>query len=596
MILVIEKEMFDPGKPRDRVRLQSEIKRAREDQAGFRTTTVEMLREYAGSLYSKSEGFADHEVMEETLVNLLFQTADIMVQSLVAQNPRCSVETEFEDLIPFAYIFERAVNNLSVEIDLRQTLYLAILDAYFSQGMIKVYNAEGGDVFRHLDINVDPGRPFAERISRDDYVYQPAKSWNRVGWIEHTYQLTKEGLKDARFDQKLVKKLTPQTWNKNASETRASDLTTHNDDGQDGYRDLYTIKEVYMPFDKHQIITFGVGEEKPIGVQNFEYQGYSPYHRLTFSDMVDNVEAISPASQLYPLHDLINSIARKSARQARRSKSVPFFEADSEDDSRRIKRAADGEWTRIQRKDGVGVLTLEGVNSANENFRQMLMGEYNQLAGNPQAKAGLSQGADTATQEKIIQASIGEVDAKRQGRVASWTEGIMSHLGLQLWKNKFKSIPASSSFEGQQFDVSWDAEYREGQFVRYNFKVEPYSMVYKSPSQRANDIDQVVMQVVMPSMPLIQQAGGMFDIQEYLLGMAELKDEPRLNRLVKWSAPPAIERPGIEDGGAADDKPTQMPTTVRHNVRHNEGGGNSGPPQMPETSQQSPQSQMAGVV
>lgn len=281
--------MFDPGKAEDRLRLQAEIKSARQDQEGFRSNAVKMLREYAGSMYAQGEGYADTEKIEVTLMNLLFQTADIMVQSLVAQNPQCLVSTEHEELVSFAYIFERAVNNLSEEIDLQSTLSLAILDAYFSQGMVKVYNADGGDVFQFQNSKVDPGRPFAERLSRDDYVYQPAQEWSKVSWIEHTYMLTREGLKDSRFDQRLVRKLRPQSRNSVESDPRAESISNPRDSDADGYRDLFVMKEVYLPFDGHQVVTFGQGVERPVGVQEYDFQGYSPYHPLSFSDMVDNV-------------------------------------------------------------------------------------------------------------------------------------------------------------------------------------------------------------------------------------------------------------------------------------------------------------------
>jgi hypothetical protein len=558
--------MFDPSSNIHRSRLFAARDRSRRDQEPFRLKLADMVRQYVGSHYhdEHDSGLINGD-RKHVLLNLMFQTADIYTQTLVSQNPRGLVNTEFEELLPFAYRFQRAINNLAVEINLHHTLRQTVLDAFFTMGIVKVYNADAGKVLAGSNIDVDPGRPFAERISRKDIVYDSqATSWERVGFVQHQYYVDSEGLKDERFDQAVARKLQTSNRRPNDSEDSAAMISSQSD-SDDGYRDAWLLSEFWLPHDGNQVVTWGEGRDEPLGVHRYDGPEHGPYHKLGFSDVPDNIEPVSPAMNLRGLHDLINSLARKLSNQARRQKSNIFYTGRNEDSVKRILGARDGQSIRVDDAQGVGVLNLEGIDQQNWSFMMSMLDQFNTQAGNPKGMAGLASSAGTLGQDKIIQENIGMRESKMQSRVAEFTEGILRDLGWHLWHDRFKAIPAEMDVDGGgRVDVSWQPDRRDGDFLEYNFSVEPFSMQYKSPQQRSQELDVVVMRQILPLMELIQQQGGQFDIQEYLTLKSELANMPRLKQLIKWGAPEAIERPGPEES-------RQSPVTERHNVRHNAG-------------------------
>ena len=194
------------------------------------------------------------------------------------------------------------------------------------------------------------------------------------------------------------------------------------------------------------------------------------------------------------------------------------------------------------------------------------------MAGNLQAMAGLGPSADTATQDKLIHGAVSKREANMQYRVVAFTEQICSDLGQLLWNDPFAEMPEQREINSYKFDISWTPELREGNFLQYNFAVEPFSMAYKSPSERINNINMFVQQMVMPLMPNIQEMGGMLDAQELVELYAELMDLPRLKDIIKFQEPKEY-RPMPNPA-----EPAQKPqVTVRENIRRSvPTGGTSG--------------------
>ena len=130
-----------------------------------------------------------------------------------------------------------------------------------------------------------------------------------------------------------------------------------------------------------------------------------------------------------------------------------------------------------------------------------------------------------------------------QYKVVKFAEGICRDLGWLLWTDEILEIPGTSDLEGYEVDSSWMPEVREGDWFDYNFKVEPYSMQYKSPSERAAALTQFISQIAMPMFPMMQEYGGNLDIQEMIEIYADLMDMPRLKQIIMFEEPKK-DRPG----------------------------------------------------
>jgi len=97
--------------------------------------------------------------------------------------------------------------------------------------------------------------------------------------------------------------------------------------------------------------------------------------------------------------------------------------------------------------------------------------------------------------------------------------------------------------------------------LQYNFDIEPYSMMYKSPSEKLNNITQFVTQIAMPMQQNMMEAGGQIDFQELCFLYSELLDIPRLKEVITFSEPKS-NRPKPNPA-----EPPQPQKVVKENVR-----------------------------
>ena len=108
---------------------------------------------------------------------------------------------------------------------------------------------------------------------------------------------------------------------------------------------------------------------------------------------------------------------------------------------------------------------------------------------------------------------------------------------------------------------------RDGDFIHYNFEVEPYSMAYRSPGQRAQDLMNYMQSIIIPLMPSFQEQGGVTDLQAFNELMSDLLNEPALIDIVKFSGMPSPQMP------AGGEPPGKAPHTTRENIRHSVAHG-----------------------
>jgi hypothetical protein len=183
------------------------------------------------------------------------------------------------------------------------------------------------------------------------------------------------------------------------------------------------------------------------------------------------------------------------------------------------------------------------------------------MAGNLQMMAGLGPQSDTLGQDKLIHGAVSKREANMQYRVVDFTSRICRDLGALLWQDQVLEIPQDFETSGIKVRADWTPEVREGDFIDYNFTIEPFSMMYKSPSERMQGISNFVTQIALPMEGMMQQYGGTIDIQELVEMYAELMDMPRLKQIVKF------EEPRDDRPGPTPQQPAKASHTVRESVR-----------------------------
>ena len=559
--------MIDLGKTTDIGRLYAAIDHSRQAMRPFRERRGNMLREFVGSHYS--DDGADNTV----LVNLLNMTADVYTIGLASRNPRVRITTESgsADLWSFAYFWQQSINNMIKETRFAETLQQIVLDAFFTGGIAKVFQASWQPVQLEDDTWADPGRPYIGRVSFDDYgLDMMAKDIRCCRFMWDEYRVSwKSVLDDPDFDKSVVKELSP-TSKHDRGEEHAEKISRGALVDDDEYEPKTDLMDVWLPelekvgvFSRHRV-------GPPLKLVEAGPEG-GPYHFLSFADVPDNVMPTTPAQNLVELHKLYNGLLRKQAHQAKRQKTNPVFGALATDDAERLKRANDGDFVRVNNPDAVKVITQGGVDPANVAWSMSVFDMFDRSAGNLSAMAGLGPQANTVGQEQLIHQAVSRKEAKMQQRVHAFVSALTRSLGQLMWVDEMLSVPSSVemySGSGVRMNTSWTPEMREGDFLEYNFEIEPYSMSYESPEAKLQKMERA-MDRLGQLFPIIQANGGTIDVQQMHRDYAELLGTPELKNWITFASPPAIEQPGPA-GGQSPVKPS---ATTRSYVRHNVSTG-----------------------
>lgn len=574
---------MNPNNPNHVQRLFTAMDRSWRKLRPWRENRERLIRKYVGSHYGyQNSGNIDshgtHRRRKEIIANLLNQTADAYMMALSANRPRVLVSTDFKELRSFKTTLQTAINHLIAELHIEDSLNEIVLNSFFSIGVAKIYSRDIGPVQGAEDSWVDPGMPFMESLSLDDWIYDTqAARWNKIAFAADTYRVNFEGLlEDDRNDPKTVKMVGPTTRfpQTHDGETPVRNLTTDSDSTDDDeIEPKIFLMDVWLP-ENREVVTWACDEDhrfghtvlRPLRVVPWDdgpEQG--PYRHLNLaSDVPDNVMPVSPAENLSALHDLVNGLMLKSRKQAMNQKDVPVFSAGAKDDAGRVTSASDGEFTLVNNVLEMDVMKFNGADPGTQQFTLSMFDMFDRMAGNLSAQAGLGPQSGTVGQDQLIHAQVSRREAKMQYQVVRFTSNVCTDLGSLLWHDPVREQPGSRRIDGVSFEIDdpWRANERFGDFWQYNFAVEPFSMSYKSPTERVASINDLLTNIYIPAM----QAGlmqGEFDMQKLLEIHAELLDLPRLREIVKIGAAP------LGNEGPAGEAPGKPVHTKREVIRRN---------------------------
>lgn len=571
----------NPNNDRDRGNLFDEITRSRDILRPFRMNREEAIREYCGSKY------ADFTTRYETYCNNLELTAEAYTTALAANRPQYTITTEHAELMPFAKRFEIALNNLVEKIDLDQTLQDCVLDAFFGGlGICKVYMSESVQVEVGDGIYCDPGRPFAGKISLDDWVHDAsAKEWRKVRFAGDRYRLPFWKLEEnpdvfKRDVVKLLRPTSPTDGNEWGADPKVRDISqgTQANRDQNEFEPTIDLMDVWLPEEGLLVTWPAYKQSKPLAVRECDNPESGPYKLLSLISVPDNIMPKSPVGSLIFLHQLANRLLRKLSRQASQQRDIPVYTGAGQADAQRLQKAQQGEWTRVQNKDQVGVLKFGGIDVTQGQFFDRVTQIFSRQAGNLDAMAGLGPQAQTLGQDELIHGAVSRKEAKMQGRVLNFARSIGRDLGWLKWVDQVLEVPGNMSGPGGvKVRMDWTPELREGDFLDYNFEVEPHSMAYTSPSEKVAKLNQVLANLA-PMMPMFEQQGSFIDPQEIVDIYASFLNLPELKRVIKFTEPPHTFQAGVQQPGASATKERRVaPNTTRTNIRRDAGKPNLSP-------------------
>jgi len=517
-------------------KLRECIKNSETAQGKWRETRMAILRQIIGNHYS------DKGSDKKVPVNLLELAMTVYSNKLVSDNPKASITTNVSELRPKAYELQIAVNHVCDEINLRESIMLGVTEAMMGIGIFKVGVTEAK--VEQENILADPGLPFVEVVSPDDFVFDTsARRWEEALFLGNRFRVPLDHVKESGiYNQKVVKELVPSLRKDYGKENgknrdRADELLSDNKEGNEEYLDHVELIEVYCPFEGKLITMSPCKTRNTDGVlREVDWDGPEggPYHLLRFIDVPGNLMPLPPLFVVLDLHDASNRTYRKTINQSDRQKTVTVVRGGADADGNRLVKASDGEMVRLDDPNSVREIVFGGANQSTVAAFMQSRDLFSWMMGNLSAMAGLNAMSATVGQDQMMQQASSERIKEMQRRVISCVADIMKDIAFYVFYDPTLELKLEKQITGTDIRVPFyfSSETREGDFLDYNFHVDPYSLAGKTPGERSAEVLRIFQQVLMPAMPIMQQEGTTISISALIDLLAKEMNNPSLREIL----------------------------------------------------------------
>jgi hypothetical protein len=512
-------------------RLKGAIRKARRDLETFRELRLMLLGDYVGKYYG------DRKFKDRIPANFIELFVNIYRRQLASQAPACTITTKLRPFRATAFELQLALNKLLKDIDFGQTLEMLAIDALLNVGIVKVgvsaYATVEVEGFLH-DVN----QPFADWVNLDDFVVDmDAERYERIGFVGDRIRVPLDLIQQSRrfagVDWKPGRKLRYSE----TGEERASFLSRSTGEYEEESEDYVEYWELWLPR-TNQIVCFEADEEglpkgEPIEIKEWEGPERGPYRLLPFVPVPSNLMPASAVGNVYDLHEAANIIYRKIMRQAQRQKKVAGVRSGRPDDGNQVLKAEDGQMVKLDDPRNVTELSLGGFDERNMAFFIHAQRLFSYFSGNLDLLGGLSPQSETLGQDRLLAASSSRRLSDMQETMVRFVTGVCEDLLWWMWNDPLTEMSLVKEVPGTKVSIpfTWSQERRRGNLADYELRIEPYSLIQKSPAQKLNEILALFQQVIAPLLGPLQASGVFFDFQAFIKTVVSLADLPELDGL-----------------------------------------------------------------
>lgn len=576
------RQLYKRAKPGEvnYARLFEAMRTSRRILLAFRSERLAAIRQFVGKHYA--DGGAEVRVP----VNLIARYVQIISRSLVPKCPRVMLSTADQKSQPAVSAMQDWLNQRLVSMEFDKTLHRWVQDALFSIGIMKVGLASPADAA--VGGYTSPaGVPFAETVDVDDFVFDAGcKDLRHASFVGHRYRIPLEVAESLNyFDKKERDKLS------GAVVTQESRINQEGDErvqivgegwwsgSERDFEPMVDLWEVYIPRLK-RVCTFasdagGVPcmDTQPLRVQEWVGPDCGPFHFLAFQPVPGNPLPVAPIHHLIDLHEFVNHGYRKLVNQMQRQKEVLPVRGGQVDDAKNLLQASDGEAFSCDNADAIKPVSYGGPNNVNTQFTIHLADVFNKMAGNLDLLSGAAPQSKTATQDKLLADNASAGVSDMQEFTVSGIARVLNSLCWFWWCHPEAVMTTKRTAPGVP-DVGITRRLgpagspglaRNGRFEDLDCRVDPYSLVFRTPQQRLQFL-MMMFEKMLPIMPMLAQNGVQVDVQFLMKKIAEYGDEPDIKSLF------TVGEPMPQEGGPAGGPQQRMPTsTSREYVRRSQG-------------------------
>ena len=559
--------MFNPSDPDQVQRLNKAVRASHRKMESFRKQRLDLIREFSGPYYGDN-------TVEEQPVNMLALTVDIYLMLLAGSNPKVLLPTWRQDILPEIADLEAIINRELGEMRFDRTLRKWVQEAIFCIGILKCGLVDGDYV------ELIPGEPmpaqnyFAEVVDFDDFVYDTdASSWDRITFLGDRYQVDYDAIM-ASDEFPSLAKASLKPYEMHDQEDRASQIGI--EQGSENQQEESFIRKAYvwdicLP-EEGLIVTIADNPGAVVPLKVVEWNGTtnSPYHVLRFMDVPGNAMPLAPGALLKSLNRTLNALYRKMVRQANRQKSLALYRLGAGDDAKKIQDASDGELVGVSSVDNVQQVSFGGASQENLAFALQIRQTFGEVAGNIDALGGLGPQADTARQDAMLAQTVSKKAAKMSLVVVDATVEVIKSLIHHVVNDPVRTYTTTRPIQGTSLEALAELSPGDRPFSLDDFRVEvqPYSMSYRSPSERAGDLKGVFLELIFPMLPALQQQGVNVKLQALFELLAKYLDLPEIYQLFEFAAPVMV-------GGDGSEQTQQPQVSHRTYERVNRSGATS---------------------
>jgi hypothetical protein len=523
--------VFDIEDKADRGRLIDAIYQSERDLEIFLKPRDQCMALYRGQHWKKKRW----RLQDRRPVPFMRTALDTYTQHLSSVRPQALVLTEELRLQSTADKLGIACNRLFDEIGFARSLRMFVKEALIgfplmkiSMSRVKTSRMHG---WRH-----EAGQPFADVVYTRDVVADfSASSPDRMGFIGNRYRVPLEWVKKNAGRNELYRKkdvdlLTPLTRLPRDSKRPIRHV--------EPIYDQVELIDLYFPFD-NRFATIPAPEHHAGDMVLMTEEWYGPeggpYVWPSFAETQDEVLPVPPAWDWIDGDLAVNELYGKLIAQAKSMKTVLGVQGNAVRDGERLVRAEDGDVYRLDHPQGSVPFRFPGPDQPVLSFAIHLRSLLSHVAGNLDLMAGMQAQSGTATQDQLLFAQGSRRLQDLQQLVTGTVEQVMRRLMWYLFYDPGIDMPLTRRVDNVTVRGRLRHEDLRGDFLRYNFQIEPHSMRFKTPEERFGQLMGLMNQLVMPLAQLIQQQGNTIDINELLKIAADYTGLSELNRVIRRS-------------------------------------------------------------
>lgn len=503
----------------------------------FRENRIDILRQLVGNHYS-SNGSDD-----KVPINLLELAINIYMQRLAAQAPQAEVTTDYPQLKEICTRTEISGNQLLEDMKLGETLQMSVMGGIICQGVVKTgLNLENVEVGGE---SLQSGKAFAAYVSMDDWVQDMTASDEEGSQFEGNFYYTTVDEAEKMF-QDYVNKFEEIDKQTQDTKEKAHDISESEAEAQrEEFRPRVRLLDIYLI--KHKIVlrcSTNDDDDDPIRdvlvVIDWSKRKRGPYHKLAFMKIDNNAMPVAPAMHWKDIHDLSNRLFRKLGRQADRQKTITGVRAGADQDGNRVVDADDGDVIKLDDPSATKEYKYGGISPESLGFLVMVRDLFSYMAGNLDVLGGLGPQSETLGQDRLLSASASMRIQKMQMTTIAFAREIIEDIFMYMWEDPLYNPTVTKrvkGFDDVSVQVPFGPEDRQGEFLRLNIDIEPYSMQHTTPEAKLQGLRTIFQEFVAPLMPMMQAQGVSIDVEMLFRKIGKLGNIPELNDIIVYSNP-----------------------------------------------------------